>query len=153
MVRKGRPCSPDSVRAQRGAYRGRQPRLDGSTVTPPAHMMGKPAAVAFWNDKAPPLLADGRLNSQNVDSFVLLCQYHAEALEHQAKIDAEGTVIKTTKGMVPHPATMLLSRARRDFLRVAQDFGLTPVSYARLPAEKKTAQEDAEAALLRKFTG
>jgi P27 family predicted phage terminase small subunit len=124
-------------------------------MTPPAKLLKRPAAVAFWNDKAPPLIADGRLNAQNVDAFTMLCQYHADELDCEAILEAEGLVIKTTKGMVSHPATMLLARARRDFVRVAQDFGLTPASFARLPAEAKKDGKSAsdEEALLRSFTG
>ena len=117
-------------------------------------MLTRPAAIAFWNDKAAPLIADGRLNTQNVDSFAMLCQYHADELDCEALLAAEGLIIKTSKGMISHPATMLLARARRDFLRVAQDFGLTPVSYARLPSEKMSGPKiNEEEALLRKFTG
>ena len=91
---------------------------------------------------------------QNIDSFAMLCQYHADELDCEAMLATEGLVIKTSKGVISHPATMLLARARRDFLRVAQDFGLTPVSYARLPAEKMSGPKiNEEEALLRKFTG
>ena len=84
----------------------------------------------------------------------MLCQYHADEQDFEKILAEEGVVIKTSKGMISHPATMLLSRARRDFLRMAQDFGLTPASYARLPAEKSSGPKiNAEEALLRTFTG
>ena len=154
MGRRGPKPSPGSVRALRGEYRGRQAIGIPPEVTPPAKLLTRPAAVAFWKDKAAPLIADGRLNTQNVDSFVMLCQYHADELDCEAMLATEGLVIKTSKGMISHPATMLLARARRDFLRVAQDFGLTPASYARLPAEKSNGQKaNEDEALLRSFTG
>jgi len=154
MGRRGPKPSPGSVRSTRGKYRGRQTGTVAPTVTPPAKLLKRPAAVAFWQDKAPPLIADGRLNTQNLDSFVMLCQYHADELDCEAMLEAEGLVIKTSKGMISHPATMLLARARRDFLRMALEFGLTPASYARLPAEKSNGQKvNEDEALLRSFTG
>ena len=154
MGTRGRKPSPGSVRSTRGEYRGRQTKGVAPEVTPPAKLLKRPAAVAFWQDKAPPLIADGRLNTQNLDSFVMLCQYHADELDCEAMLEAEGLVIKTSKGMISHPATMLLARARRDFLRMALEFGLTPASYARLPAEKSNGQKaNEDEALLRSFTG
>jgi P27 family predicted phage terminase small subunit len=154
MGTRGRKPSPGSVRSARGEYRGRQAKGVAPAVTPPAKLLKRPAAVAFWQDKAPPLIADGRLNTQNLDSFVMLCQYHADELDCEAMLEAEGLVIKTSKGMISHPATMLLARARRDFLRMALEFGLTPASYARLPAEKSNGQKaNEDEALLRSFTG
>ena len=154
MGKRGRKPSPGSVRSLRGEYRGAQPRMDTTSLVPPADLMKRPAAIQFWQDKSGPLIADGRLNPQNVDSFVLLCQYHADELDYTTTIEAEGSIIKTARGMQEHPAERLKSRARRDFLRVAQDFGLTPASYARLPAEKSNGQKaNEDEALLRSFTG
>jgi P27 family predicted phage terminase small subunit len=116
--------------------------------------MQRPLALNCWTKHAAALLEDGRLTAQSVDNFVMMCHYQADAADHEAKIAAEGTVIVTSKGMIPHPATMLLERARRSFLRMSQEFGLTPASYARLPLGKPNAEAvNEEEALLRRFTG
>ena len=154
MPGRGPQPTPGSQSYARGKHRGRQSKESPPGMTPPARLLKRPAAIAFWKDKAPPLIADGRLNVQNVDAFVMLCQYHADEQDCEAILESDGVIIKTSKGVVSHPATMLLARARRDFLRAAMEFGLTPASYARLPAEKSNGQKvNEEEALLRSFTG
>ena len=153
MGKRGPKPSPGSVRWMRGEYRGEQPRYDTSGMVPPEQIQQRPAAMKFWEDHAPALIEDGRLNPLNVANFVMLCQYRADEEDHLAVVNAEGSIITTPRGVAAHPATVLLERARRSFLRMSQEFGLTPASYARLPASKNTAAGTAEEALLRTFTG
>ena len=148
----GRPPKPGS-RRYASTYRGRQPVIDTKPLPMPSQLQGNAVATAFWEAQSGPLVADGRLNAENCDSFTMLCQYAADAEAAKAMLDAQGTVIVTTKGMVAHPATMLLERARRSFVRVAQEFGMTPASYARLPKQRDATSGTAEEALLRTFTG
>ena len=154
MARRGPIPKPNSKRSLQGAYRRIPAPVAPSGVVPPPSIMQRPLALNCWTKHAAALIEDGRLTSQSVDNFVMMCHYQADAADHEAKIAAEGTVIVTTKGMIPHPATMLLERARRSFLRMSQEFGLTPASYARLPLGKPNAEAvNEDEALLRRFTG
>jgi len=154
MARRGPIPKPNSKRSLQGAYRRIPAPVANASIVPPPSLMQRPLALNCWTKHAATLIKDGRLTAQSVDNFVMMCHYQADAADHEAKIAAEGTVIVTTKGMVAHPSTMLLERARRSFLRMSQEFGLTPASYARLPLGKPNAEAvNEEEALLRRFTG
>lgn len=156
MGRAGRPPQPGSRHSRAGRYRTIPKPTTPHAIQPPAAVVSKPDALAYWNEHAPAMMADGRLNADNLEPFATLCRYHAEALEHQAALDAEGAIIQNFRGQpIQNPRVQILMRVRRDFVSLARDFGFTPASYAKLPMTggKQDDEKQREEALLRKFTG
>ena len=124
-----------------------------SDVTPPAIVQADEVAMAFWRRHAEALIQSHRLRPEQADSFGILACLHSEILVLMATVQASGAVIDTPKGPVPHPAAKLLRDARRDFVSLARDFGMTAASEARLPQEPANGEADDEEAELRAFTG
>jgi P27 family predicted phage terminase small subunit len=119
----------------------------------PASLADRPHAVSFWNRHAPGLAEAGRLRQEQAESFVILCHLFADILQLTEQVAAEGFITATDKGQAASPVAKLLRDARRDFVALARDFGLTAASEARLPQEPTDAsEEDEESALLKKLS-
>jgi phage terminase small subunit len=70
-------------------------------------------------------------------------------------VAAEGWITATDKGQAASPVAKLLRDARRDFLTIARDFGLTAAAAARIPQDPPHGEEeddDPEAAVLAKLS-
>ena len=156
MGRRGPIPDPKSERSKAGRN-SRKPRPAPPTTdapSPPASIAHDAKAMSFWDRHAPQLAAVGRLRPEQADTFAILCQLHADCVTLADQVAAEGWITATDKDQAPSPVARLLRDARRDFVNLARDFGLTAVSEARLPQDPNDAtEEDDEAALLRAFTG
>lgn len=157
MGRRGPIPDPNSERSKAGRN-SRKPRPAASSSTahaPPAMIAGDAQAVAFWETHAPQLAAAGRLRPEQAETFGVLCQLFSDCVLLARQVAAEGWITATDKGQAASPVARLLRDARRDFVSLARDFGLTAAAEARLPQDPNDAseEEDEEAALLRAFTG
>lgn len=119
----------------------------------PDELLGNARAVEHWERHAPALVEAGRLHPEQAAAFALLCEWWSDIRRYGDLLLAEGDIIATDKGQAPHPASRLLRDARRDYVALARDFGLTAASDARLPTDGPDGEEDDEAAALRAFTG
>jgi P27 family predicted phage terminase small subunit len=119
------------------------PAVDPSEVVPPKAVKGDRLALAFWKSHVPRLIAQKMLRPEQSESFGMLCQYHSEILTLKARVDEEGPVIETKQGPVISPAARLLQQTRKDWQKLANDFGLTPAAEARIPKEATDGKEAA----------
>ena len=100
------------------------------------------------------LIGTGRLKPEQGESFALLANLYADCRELAEQLAAEGWVTSTEKGQAANPVARLLRDARRDYVMVAREFGLTPAAEGRLPTESTNGEEvDELEAELRAFTG
>lgn len=102
-------------------------------VPPPEWLSGD--ALTFWHDKAPPLIATGRLRSSSATAFAVYCQLACDCQRLAREVAEEGEVINSKT----NPKCRLLRDARRDLLTYSKAFGLDAASNARLPTS--TADE------------
>ena len=157
MGRRGPIPNPKSGRSQAGRNtRKAAAKLPtAENVTPPAALAADPPALRFWRDHSPQLIAAGRLRQEQAETFGLLCRLFSDCELLGEQVRREGWITATDRGQAASPVAKLLRDARRDFVALARDFGLTASSSARLPADEATyaTEDDAEAALLRAFTG
>jgi P27 family predicted phage terminase small subunit len=157
MGSRGPIPDPKSRRSQAG----RNTRTKKTTTAAPAGELEVPesvqlvpAAAAFWDRVAPQLIADGRLVAEQADAFAILCRLHADIRHLEDQVLAEGFVTATDKGQAASPIAKLLRDARRDFVSLARDFGLTAAAAARIPQEPTDGEEegDEEAAVLARLS-
>jgi phage terminase small subunit len=127
-------------------------------VPPPPAVERDPVALAYWHEHADRLVASGRLRPEFADTFGLLAVMTAECRKLAERLAAEGVVVSTPRGARANPVAYLLRDWRRDLLVLAREFGLTPASDARVPADPREGigeddddGDDDEA--LRAFTG
>lgn len=150
MGRRGRHPDPNSKRSQAALARADALAKYGTKATaapvveplePPEQVTKVPAAIAFWSRNAPVLQADGRLRAERLDAFAILCRLHAEILQLEDQVLAEGWITATDKGQAASPVAKLLRDSRRDFVTLAKEFGLTAASAARLPQDPTSGEE------------
>jgi P27 family predicted phage terminase small subunit len=158
MGRRGRLPDPNSKRSQAAVARARQigaaapkpaAKTESTSLAPPPSVAKVPTALGFWERNAPTLIADGRLTSDRIDAFAICCRLHADIEQLADQVYTEGWITATDKGQAASPVAKLLRDARRDFVALARDFGLTAAAAARLPQEpihagEKEADEEDE---------
>lgn len=146
-----KPGSFDTLIGRNGYHRA-TPSPEPVPVAVPALVQADEVALAFWRRHADTLIKARRLRPEQADAFGVLCCLHSEIVVLMATVQASGAVIDTQKGPVPHPAAKMLRDARRDFVALSRDFGMTAASESRLPHEPPADVDEAEAEL-RAFTG
>lgn len=161
MGRRGRHADPNSKQSKAAIARAAElglakPTSPASAPGPapkmPADLKARPVAAAFWKAHADALAAAGRLRAEYVHPLALLCRLHADCVELEEKLAAEGWVTASGKGQQANPTARLLRDARRDFVSLAREFGLTPAAETRFPPEAVDhGEEDPEEAALRAF--
>lgn len=156
MGSRGPIPNPKSGRSQTGrnTRTAKQPISKASAVPMPAHLESVAAAAALWEQLAAVLIADGRLVPERAEPFALLCRLHADIRQLEDQVAAEGWISATERGQAASPVAKLLRDARRDFVALAREFGLTAAAAARIPQEPTDGEEkdDPEAALLAKLS-
>lgn len=163
MGRRGRHPDPNSKRSQAAVARvaaiGKSLAVSPEakpTATPkaPADVAARPVAAAYWKAHADSLAGAGRLRADNVEGLALLSHLYADCRDLAEQLAAEGWMTSTDKGQQANPVARLLRDARRDFVSLAREYGLTPAAETRFPPEvTEHGEEDAEEAALRAFCG
>lgn len=124
---------------------------------PPADMPPRPSfldayAIEEWDLQGPQLYALGILTVVDGAVFGAYCMAYSrwrraeEDLAKEARLDdktkSNGAIIKTTSGnLIQNPLVGIANSARRDMVRIAAEFGLTPSSRANLEAGKREGDE------------
>lgn len=152
MGSRGRHPDPNSKRSQAALKRARQlhaapaktkaptPKLTGELEVP-ATVAARPAAARFWTIHAPALADDGRLGPVQVETFGILCHLFADCEQLTEQLGSEGWITATEKGQAASPVAKLLRDARRDYVALAKEFGLTAAAAARIPQEAPIEEE------------
>lgn len=139
MAARGPLPSPYSLPTLRGTntFAAVQVEPPEPDVPPPGWL--DESAMAVWADKAPALVASGRLRGSTSTAFAVFCQLASECDRFSREVAEEGTVIASPRGTKANPKVRLLRDARRDLLLYAKAFGLEPSSAARLPSPQPEA--------------
>jgi phage terminase small subunit len=145
----------DSSESRRGrnTYRARPVRL-AVDVSPPPTVAADPVALTFWHEHADKLVAAGRLRPEFADTFGLLAVMVAECRAMTDRMNTEGILLPTRRGSRPNPLCRMIRDRRRDIVTLLREFGLTPVSDARLPAntpEGTDGNDDVDAVKAARF--
>ena len=163
MGRRGRHADPNSKQSKAALARAAalgvpvegagQARAPSPTPAMPADVKARPLAAALWKAHADTLAAAGRLRPEHADSFALLCHLHDNCHQLREQLAAEGWITATKSGQAASPVAKLLRDARRDFVQLAREFGLTPAAETRFPPEGKNdgEEEDDDKKALRAF--
>lgn len=123
--------------------KGRKPDLraiEGSGMARARHAPGwmSLAAKAEWRRIMPALTKRRLLTETDLAQLESYCVAVGMAREAEAEIARDGIVIDAPQGKKRHPAVGVMHASMAEARRIAAEFGLTPVSRARL----KTEEED-----------
>ncbi|CAB4184722.1 COG3747 Phage terminase, small subunit [uncultured Caudovirales phage] len=155
MGARGPKPDPNSKRSQRGEntlHKKRARPKSTAAVHPPATVKKIPAAARWWRLQAPRLIEAGRLRPEQGESFGLLCRLKCEIDQLEMELMLGGWVLLSEKGAQPNPVVRILRDARRDFVALSREFGMTPAADSRIPQDDTHAAEtDPEEVALRMF--
>ena len=128
-VKKG-AGNPGKRNHNRGpAYRAKRPRC-------PANLKGE--ARGLFRQLAPLLFENSLLNECTLPAFLTLCTVGGMAFEAEKAIQREGFVVKCQRGNKARPEVGIFKWASAEYRHWCQEFGLTPASVQRVPAEQLT---------------
>lgn len=154
-MRGPRP-TPTALRMIQGSVRG--DRANAAEPLPPVTDLPRPPvwlhayAVECWNDLAPDLYSMGVLTDVDARMFTALCmawarwQIAEEDLAKMAENDpvTHALLLKTKEGnAVQNPLVGVANVARRDFARMASEFGLSPAARVQITAKGKADADPA----------
>jgi len=108
-----------------------------------------------WARIAPELFAAGLLTTPDAATLGVYCMCYSrwreaeEAIQRQVKVDDKikhGGLIQVTKSgnVIQNPLVGIANTARRDMLRAAAEFGLTPAARANLAGSKRGDEDPTE---------
>ena len=119
--------------------KGRKPNLNGIEGAPtkarPAPPWMSDAAKAEWKRIMPALSRRGIVSETDLGQLESYCIAFGQAREAEAMLARDGLVIDSPQGPKRHPAVGVMQTAMGEARRIAAEFGLTPVSRARLASD------------------
>jgi len=138
MGRRGPPPKPDQLKRLEGNPGGR--RLKSSADEPdveiprcPEIVASDEVALAMWKELAHELHRLRLIARINAPVLAALCVHWARWRRAEEKIRECGEVIETDSGYLQQSAWLTVAnKAYEQFLRAAQEFGMTPSSYSRV---------------------
>jgi len=140
MGKRGPKSEPDTLKSMRGNP-GRR-RL-GNLVELPAAVRRMPRRPSWlqgkgrtlWEGLGPELLTAGLLTRVDAAMFALLCQVWSDWRDARKRRVEEGDVVVTSTGYRAATAEYFIERQlRQDWVRLANEFGLSPSARAGLNA-------------------
>ena len=140
----GRHKEPSALKKLRGS----EPRYINEDAPDPGGAPVMPRGVLgrhgrkFWRDHAGQLVDLGILTSADGGAFLALCQSYELMLEAWAKVQAEGVFRQDENNVTrKHPGIQVWRDALTSFLKLAAQFGLTPVAREGLNIEAPAVDE------------
>ena len=140
MAQRGRKPKPTALKVLEGNPGQRrlnvyEPKPTSEIQVPDCPDWLIPEAALEWNRLAGPLIQMGVLTGADMAAFAGYCQNYARWKEAEEHLTEEGPAFEDSKGKVQHSPYLRVSEAaRRDMLRFASEFGLTPSSRSRIVA-------------------
>lgn len=107
-------------------------------------------AVAVWDEVVPELVAIGLVRSIDATVLEALCRFVARAREADELVDEEGFIVEGHRGQTVHPAARVARDSWNSALKIASEYGLTPVGRLRVGAavlQQKSLADELKAAL------
>lgn len=155
--RSGRRPQPAAIRALKGAktrpHHRREPTYDKSLPAMPDFVAADPLAAARWKAIAPKIATAGVLTDAHGEMLALLCSAWADlerAREQFASMNYQQLVVDETTGpngerrrkLKPNPLIVRIEKQAYQVARFLGEFGLTPMTSAKVAGEKAVEGDD-----------
>lgn len=150
MGRRGPLPMPDALRKTRGRRHRKKettnvPALPVGAPEMPDNIRQDKRAAAAWRRFSKDLMEMGVLHPSQWAALAVLCSSYATAQEMTERLQKDGILVKTARGkLYTHPAVRIQKQAWAQFLRCAQEFGLTPMAGLRVRANVPPAKQQKE---------
>jgi len=121
-----------------------------ASAAPPEELAGDPIALAEWQ-RLEPLLRGARVLTEGDRAALLaLCQQWSQYRGAQARVLAEGRLVKAgprSTALVQNPHLPIANKALLLCLRLWTDLGLTPAARTRVTAARESSADELDAFL------
>ncbi len=155
MARSGPPPKPTYLRLLEGnpgrkkiSKREPKPRRHRKAPEPPTWLDVHGKRV--WRLIAKKLVRFGLLTELDHVPLAAVCDSYATWRRCRQVVLEEGYSVDTKETTKPRPEALLMERARRDFVRFAAEFGMTPAARTRIEVDvfgligEKSGKDDSE---------
>ena len=148
MATRGRKPKPTALKKLEGnpggrAMNTREPVPPAGTPACPEWL--EPEAKKEWNRLAGALIEMGVLTEVDLTAFAGYCQAYARWKEAEEFLSKHGSIVRTPNGYLQQvPQVTIAPTNRRDMMKFAEQFGLTPSSRSRIIGGDGVASEDDE---------
>lgn len=137
---KGRKPKPNVIHIATGSknVRKNEPKPTTPLGKPPSILEGR--ALEEWHTLAAELNEIGigtKIEATSLACYCLAVQQLEDAREEVKRL---GLVVMTERGFVKNPATTIMNSAMTQIRQFAMEFGLTPVSRARVKTAPKPTE-------------
>jgi len=143
--RKPLPTNVINIAGNPGKQKKRaksEPKPQSEIPTPPEHL--NEYALEEWNRLAEGLYTLGLLYDVDRAPFAAYCSAYGAWRKAEEELNATGLTIISGNGMViPNPLVGITNTAKRDMMKYAVEFGMTPSARARMaiqPRGKETSK-------------
>ena len=141
MGRRGPAPKPDQIKRLEGNAGHRT--LKGTADAPeveipdtPTVVREDPLALELWLEQTRELKRLRLIARINMPVLMAMCMHYARWRRAEVKVKEQGEVIETENGYaVQNPWLTVSNKAHEQFLKAAQEFGMTPASYSRVVAQ------------------
>lgn len=143
---RGRKPKPTALKLV-GGNAGKRPIAAAEPIAPiaiptcPPHLQGE--AKAEWRRITRELESMRVLSRVDRASLAAYCQAWARWVEAEQMVVQKGTVVKSPSGYpIQNPYLAVANKALEQVIKIAAEFGLTPVSRARVKVEATPKPQD-----------
>ena len=135
---RGRKPKPNAIKELSGSrwVNDGEPELTAKKPTCPSWL--EPQAKALWKRIVPGLYAANIVKYEHREALAAYCQAYARWREAEEKVSRSSQIIinKEKGTLYRNPWLDAAQSAKRDMLRIATEFGLTPSALARLKVDE-----------------
>lgn len=141
MGKRGPPAKPDQIKRLEGnaghrALKGTADAPEVEVPETPAIVAEDPVALELWKEQTRELKRLRLIARINAPVLAAMCMHYSRWRRAEAKVKEQGEVIETDNGYPMQNAWLTVSnKAHEQFLKAAQEFGMTPASYSRVVAQ------------------
>lgn len=129
---------PTALKMLHGTYRkdrdgdpNAEPKPEPAFLPCPEWLQG--LGRELWEQLGPVLYYQGCLTLADSPTFEVLCRTYQTWREHEARVIAEGAIIRSAAGSaIAHPSLKIAREAAAQFAKLASAFGMTPEARTRI---------------------
>jgi P27 family predicted phage terminase small subunit len=150
------PKKPTALKKLQGTYRADR-SIENEFTPEPVHNIPLPPnqlnqwGVEEWNRIVPQLMDYGLFTEFDKTMLYSYCNEYGKYIEYETILKEQGRIKKAPSGYpIVHPLESMAQRSLQNAIKIASQFGFTPVSRTSISANPKSKQATGIMTLIKK---